>query len=217
MNYSCVFFDLDGTLVNTIGDIAAAMNHALGKFHFPELPVDDYIPIVGRGIKSLALHAMPISERNESLAAIIAGEAEGYYREHAVVHSKVYPGILEMLGVLKRKKVKLAIISNKPDSITRLVAATLFPLGTFDAVSGETPEMPRKPDPSLAWEMLSHIDMTPRRTVFVGDSEVDMQTAINIGALPIGVSWGYGSVDAIIHSGSARIVNHPQEIVNIVE
>jgi phosphoglycolate phosphatase len=216
MSYSCVFFDLDGTLVDTIEDIAAAMNHAMAKHGFPPLRPEDYVPIVGNGVRRLAFDALPEDLRSESLASVLALDSAAYYVEHPVVFAKPYPGIQKLLAELKQKKIKTAVLSNKLDIATQLVIDALFPAGTFNAVAGERKDRPRKPDPGPAWEMLSSIDRTPRQTIFVGDSEVDIETAINIGCLPVGVSWGYRDVSVIVGAGAARVINKPAELLEVI-
>jgi phosphoglycolate phosphatase len=216
LKYSCVLFDLDGTLVDTIADIAAAMNHALAQYGYPTLEEDAYRPLVGNGIRRLAYDALPETEKNDSLAAIVAGEALRYYAEHPVDYAKPYPGIAAAIAELKRQKVKTAVLSNKPDEVTRLVIAKLFHTDLFDCVTGERPGIARKPDPESSWELLAMMDRTPRQTMLVGDSEVDMETAKNIGCLPVGVRWGFRTAEIIKKAGASVIVSKPEEILHIV-
>jgi phosphoglycolate phosphatase len=215
LKYSCVLFDLDGTLADTITDIAAAMNHALAKYGYPMRDEKTYRLLVGNGIRRLAYDALPETARNESLAAIVSGEALRYYEEHPADYAKPYPGIAAVISELKRQKVKTAVLSNKPDEITRLLIAKLFNADLFDCVTGERPGIARKPDPESSWELLALMDRTPRQTMLVGDSEVDMETAKNIGCLPVGVSWGFRTADIIEKAGAALIINRPEEILPI--
>jgi phosphoglycolate phosphatase len=214
--YSCVLFDLDGTLADTIADIACAMNHALTKHGFSPLDTDRYRPLVGNGIRRLAYDALPRDAASDSRAAVIAGEAARYYAEHPADYTSPYPGIIHLLSELKRLKVKTAVLSNKPDAVTQLVIAKLFTADLFDYVAGERPGVARKPDPQSSWEALAAMDRTPRQTMLVGDSEVDIETAKNIGCLPVGVSWGFCLVEKIRKAGVALIVNRPKEILSIV-
>jgi phosphoglycolate phosphatase len=216
LKYSCVLFDLDGTLVDTIADIAAAMNYALVKYGYPAHDEAAYRHIVGKGIRRLAYDALPETVKNDSLAAIVAGEALRYYAEHPADYAKAYPGVATVISELKRQKVKTAVLSNKPDEIAQMVIAKLFNAELFDCVTGERPGMARKPDPESSWELLAVMDRTPRQTMFVGDSEIDMETAQNIGCLPVGVSWGFRSPDIIEKAGAAFIINRPEEILQIV-
>lgn len=216
LKYSCVLFDLDGTLVDTIADIAAAMNHALVKHGYPPLDADRYRPLVGNGIRRLACDALPEGAKSDSLAAVVSGEASQYYADHPADYSAPYPGIIPLLNELKRLNVKTAVLSNKPDTVTQLVIARLFTSGLFDCVVGEMPGVARKPDPESSWEILAALDRTPRQTMLAGDSEVDMETARNIGCLPVGVSWGFRPVETIRKAGAALIIDRPKEILSIV-
>jgi phosphoglycolate phosphatase len=216
LKYSCVLFDLDGTLADTIADIAAAMNHALVKYGYPARDENTYRRFVGNGIRRLAYDMLPETEKNDSLAAVVSGEALRYYAEHPADYARPYPGIAAVINELKRQKVKTAVLSNKPDEIAQLVIAKLFNAELFDCVTGERPGVARKPDPESSWELLAVMDRTPRQTMLAGDSEVDMETAKNIGCLPVGVSWGFRSVDIIEKAGAALIINRPEEILQLV-
>jgi phosphoglycolate phosphatase len=216
MKYRCVLFDLDGTLVDTIADIALSMNRALEDSGFPPRGLEEYPPLVGRGIKNLAADCLAPGDRTEENTLRVAEAAAEFYREQPVVHSRPYPGITELLARLAQWKVRGAVLSNKPDPVTRLVSARLFPAGTFDLVQGELPGVPRKPDPEAAWDMLVQVGCTPRETILMGDSEVDMETARNIGCFPLGVSWGFRSVRALEQAGAAAIITRPLELLEFI-
>jgi phosphoglycolate phosphatase len=216
MNYHCVLFDLDGTLVDTIEDIAGAMNRALECHGFPVLPVERFPGMVGRGIGRLALDALPGDAKNEETARQVAADAARFYTEKPLIHSKPYPGIRELVKTLGEMKVRTAVISNKPDAITRLVVEGLFPAGSFRVVQGEKAGVPRKPDPSSVWEMLVRLDGSPRETVLAGDSEVDMETARNAGCFALGVSWGFRPRRILEEAGAALIVDRPEDILALI-
>ncbi|MDR3148307.1 MAG: HAD family hydrolase [Treponema sp.] len=216
LKYRCVLFDLDGTLVDTIADIARAMNRALEESGFPPKKTEDYPALVGRGIRRLALDCLPEEARNERNAELVAEAAARLYREQPVVHSRPYPRIPELVAELSRRKVHRAVLSNKPDPITCLVIARLFPEGSFDLVQGEMPGVPRKPDPGAAWDMLVQLGCTPREAIMMGDSEVDMETARNIGCFPLGVTWGFRSPRVLEEAGAALIINDPLELLNLL-
>ncbi|MDR1444205.1 MAG: HAD family hydrolase, partial [Treponema sp.] len=216
MMYRCVLFDLDGTLVDTADDIALSMNRALEETGFPPKNTADYPALVGRGIENLALDCLPVQDRNKKNAALVAEAAVRFYRERPVVHSRPYPGILELLSELSRKKIRRAVLSNKPNPVTCLVIDRLFPPGSFDLVQGELPGIPRKPDPGAAWDMLVQLGQTPRETILAGDSEIDMETARNIGCFPLGVSWGFRSPQALKQAGAARIITEAREVLDLI-
>jgi phosphoglycolate phosphatase len=216
MKYHCVLFDLDGTLVDTIADIAQSMNQALGQFGFAPRKAEEYPALVGRGIGNLAMDCLGPEFRNEQNAARVAEAAARLYREQPVAHSRPYPEIPELLAALSRWKIHSAVLSNKPDPVARLVIEGLFPPGSFEMVQGEIPGVPRKPDPGAAWDMLVQLGCTPRETILVGDSEVDMETARNIGCFPLGVSWGFRPARVLEEAGAARIITSPLEVLDLI-
>ena len=215
--YTGVIFDLDGTLVDTLEDIAASMNHAMKTRGFPALAAEAYRDKVGWGIKRLAYLALPEEARSEEIAAELAACASAYYAEHPLVKSKVYPGIAELIAALVRKKVKTVVLTNKPDPAAQRVIAGLFAPGTFSIVQGEIIGKPRKPDPACVWDLLIELDITPANAIFVGDSQVDMETAVSSGCFPLGVSWGYRSVKTIESAGARRIIDKPEELLELLE
>jgi phosphoglycolate phosphatase len=215
MKYRCVLFDLDGTLVDTIADIAASMNRALEQAGFPPRGIEEFPAMVGRGIRNLTLDCLPKEAWTEKTVDAVAGAAADFYRREPVVHSRPYPGIPGLLAELSRRKFRTAVLSNKPDAVTQLVIEKLFS-GGFDLVQGEVPGVPRKPDPGGAWDILVQLGVTPRETILLGDSEVDMETARNIGCYPLGVSWGFRSAAALEKAGAAGIIDSPEELLELI-
>lgn len=215
LKHSGVIFDLDGTLVDTLGDIAASMNRSLALHGFPELPVEEYRGKVGWGIKRLALLCLPDGEREEETAALVAADAAKLYAENPVVHSVIYPEMADIVSALKRLKIKTVVLTNKPDPVAQKVIAGLFPPGAFDCVQGETGHRPRKPDPECVWELLLDFRMTPADFVFAGDSEIDMETALASGCFPLGVSWGYRPKEVILQAGARRVIDDPKELLEL--
>jgi phosphoglycolate phosphatase len=220
MRFKCVIFDLDGTLVDTLDDIAASMNRALEARGFPPAPREEYPKIVGWGIKKLAYLALPPEIREgktgETEAEAIAGDAARFYAEKPLVHSKPYPGIVRLVAELKGKKIKTAVLTNKPDPVARLVTGGLFSFGSFDAVYGERPGVPRKPDPASVWDILLELDCTPRDTIFMGDSEIDVETAHAAKCHALGVSWGFRPREVLENAGADRIIDRPEELLELL-
>ena len=212
--YKGVIFDLDGTLVDTLEDIAASMNKALKHRGFPELTAGEYREKVGWGIERLAFLSLPEEIRNNEIAAQVAREAAAFYAETPLNYSKPYPGILELISALKSKKVKTAVLTNKPDAAAQKVIAGLFPPEYFNYVKGEIFGDPRKPDPACVWELLMELELTPANIIFVGDSEIDMEIAIASGCFPMGVCWGYRSREIIVKAGARRIMETPEELLD---
>jgi len=214
---SCVIFDCDGTLVDTLGDIAAAMNHALAENGFPPVaPLERYRDMVGWGIVRLAELALPEGARSQDAVQEVAACASGYMYERPAEMSKPYPGIKELLAGLKAQKIKTAVLSNKPDSVLRLLMDELFGPGAFDSVWGLRPGSAAKPDPSSVWEIVAELGRNPHDAVFAGDSEIDVETARNAGCYPLGVSWGFRSRAVLEAAGAARIIDKPEEIWDLI-
>jgi phosphoglycolate phosphatase len=216
MKYRGVIFDLDGTLVDTIGDIAASMNRALLAFGFPALETGDYRDKVGWGLKKLAFLAMPPEARNEETAARLASRARDFYIQSPLVFSRPYPGIPDLAAGLGRMKIRTAVLTNKNDRVAHLVIAGLFPPSSFDIVRGGGEDRPRKPDPAAVWELLVELDLNPADTVLVGDSEIDMEAARGAGCFALGVSWGYRSREVLENAGAAMIARSPGEILDLI-
>jgi len=211
--YQCVIFDCDGTLVDTLKDIAAAMNQALAAHGFP--PAD----MVGWGIVRLAELVLPENARAAETVGTVAASAKNFMEGQPADQclSRPYPGIRELIAELSQmKKIKTAVISNKPDSVLRRLMDDLFGPRAFDAVCGLRPGIPAKPDPSAVWELLAELGANPHDAVFAGDSEIDMETAKNAGCYPLGVSWGFRSRATLEKAGAARIIDRPDEIWELI-
>jgi len=213
VKYKGIIFDLDGTLVDTIEDIAVAMNRALKHRGFPELQAEQYKERVGWGIQRLAFLSLPQGAQSEENAALVASDAARFYAETPLVHTRPYPGILELIAELVRKKIKMVVLTNKPDPVAQKVVAGLFPQGSFASVRGEVSGKPRKPDPACVWEMLVEMDITPADVIFAGDSEIDIETAVVSGCFPLGVSWGYRPRKTIEQAGARWIIEEPEELL----
>ena len=216
LKYRGVIFDLDGTLVDTLEDIAVSVNRTLKLRGFPELPAEEYRGKIGWGMKRLAFLALPEQARDGETAGLVAADAARFYAETPLVHSRPYPGIPELVAGLGRMKIKAAVLTNKPDPVAQKVIAGLFPHGSFASVLGEISGNPRKPDPALVWELLAGLDLTPADVIFVGDSEIDMETALASGCFPLGVIWGYRSRETIEKAGARRIIERPEEILELL-
>ena len=212
VKYKAVIFDLDGTLADTYKDIAASVNRALKLRNFPELPEEEYREKAHWGLKRLSFLSLPSQARNEETAALLAADVLRFYAETPLVYSLPYPGIPELVAELARKRIKTAVLTNKPDPVAQKVIAGLFPHGSFTHVQGEISGKPLKPDPACVWEFLIDLDLTPADIIFAGDSEIDMETALAAGCFPLGVSWGYCSRQAIEKAGARRIIEKPEEL-----
>jgi phosphoglycolate phosphatase len=216
MKFRCVIFDLDGTLADTIDDITAAINHALAKHGFPLRSRETCLSLVGRGWRNLTLLSLPEDTRNDETVETVAADSVAYYETHPVVHTKPYPGIREVTAELRGKKIKAAVLSNKLDTLTRTIITALFPRNTFDIIQGDRPGIPRKPDPSSTWDILTGLGFSPRDTIFMGDSEVDMETARAADCHALGAGWGFRGRAILEAAGADRVIDEPAELLELL-
>jgi len=215
MQIKGVIFDLDGTLVHTIEDIAGAANVLFSRHGLPEHEIEYYLKWIGNGaVKFIErAHGEPVSE--EKLRAYVS-EFKEIYAGNLHDRSEVYEGIPELLNELVERGIKISILSNKPHDLTREVCNFYLSLWPFDPVLGQRTEVPRKPDPAAAFEIAEHMDMAPENILFVGDSDNDILTALAAGMHPLGVSWGYGRLVHNPVEGMGTLAHKPSEILNIV-
>lgn len=216
MKFQGVIFDLDGTLVNSIDDLADAMNTVLEKQNFPTHTTDAYRYFVGNGIGNLVLRALPEGHRDETTRSACFAAMMDVYRQNFLNKTRPYAGIVEMLSSLMPYGVKLAVLSNKADELTRQVVRELFGAWNFEAVYGLREELPPKPDPSSAFEICELLGLSPSQVAFVGDSNVDMETAQRAGMHAVGVTWGFRSREELIASGGHAVIDHPRELVPVL-
>ena len=186
-----VIFDLDGTLLNTIADLAASTNQALRHFGYPEHPTEAYRFFVGNGINKLFERALPESERTEENVLRIRSKFIPYYNEHNADFSTPYPDIPEVLHILQEHGLMLAVASNKYQLATEKLIAHYFPTIRFVKVLGQREGIPVKPDPTIVNDILKIAHVSKEEVLYVGDSGVDMQTALNAGVDAVGVTWGF--------------------------
>ena len=214
--YQAVLFDLDGTLLDTIDDLADAMNTSLAAMGLPQHGVDRYKVMVGDGMEILARRVLPADRLDEaSVARCMAGMREAYeQRWHA--NSRPYDGIPELLDALTDLKLPCVVLSNKPHDFTEKVVATLLPDWRFACVLGARPGVPIKPDPSGALEIASQLGLTPERFLYLGDTNTDMQTAVAAGMYPVGVLWGFRSAEELTAAGARTLISHPMELMGMI-
>ena len=205
-----VIFDLDGTLVNSLEDISSSVNKVLEGLGCRPLSVEEYRPLVGWGLRKLVASAADRSlaedEEEEAYQAVL-----NLYREFPVVYSSLYEGIPELLARFSNV-LTLGVLSNKEHLVAQEVVRRLLPTVPFREVWGARPGVPHKPDPTAVLDMLQGWGLRPEQTACVGDSAVDMQTAVNAGCLPLGVSWGFRPREELQTSGAAEIFQTPRQL-----
>lgn len=216
MSKKLVIFDLDGTLLDTIGDLAAACNHTLAAHGYPEHPLDRYRLFVGNGMSKLVERALPPEVRTPEYVERIRGEFVPYYQEHIAESTRPYEGIPALLEELAVRGVAVAVASNKYDEGTRRLIAAFFPGVRFAAVLGQRTGVPTKPDPAIVNDILCAAGVTREETLYVGDSGTDMRTARNAGVESAGVTWGFRGREELEAEGADHIVDTPAAIAALV-
>jgi len=206
-----VIFDLDGTLVDSLDDITAALNHVLQARGYALQDRETVEQLVGDGARMLVRRALPAGARDEEVLAAFRAR----YAAHALRHTRPFLGIPELLASLRRRRVPTAVLSNKPHDITLQVVRGSFPDHPFAAVLGQRDGHPTKPDPGAAQEIAAMLGATP--IALVGDSPVDIMTAQSSGLVPIGVSWGMRPAALLHEAGAHAVLDQPADLVEIVE
>lgn len=217
MHPRAVLFDLDGTLLYTIGDIANAMNRVLEAHgHVPKSEAE-YTGLVGWGIKRLAELSIPEGERTEERIAQYAGEVVDAYHAEPTVATTVYDGIESLLDELKERKIPCAALSNKLDSLTRVIVDRMLDMDRFRVVQGALAGVPNKPDPTSALEIARKINVDAAACLFVGDTPIDVETARNAGMPSCAVTWGYRPVEELREAKPDFLIDRPAEVLEIID
>ena len=216
MRYRAVLFDLDGTLLDTLEDLATAANRVLMAMALPPHPVAAYRTFVGEGLSTLVERILPATERTPERVAEAMHHFETVYATTWHERSAPYPGIADMLDLLASHGIRLSILSNKPDAFTRLCVHRLLANWRFDPLLGQRPGVPKKPDPAAALEIASLLGLQAAEILYVGDSGVDMQTARAAGMDAIGVLWGFRGAEELLAAGACRLIAHPGELPPVV-
>lgn len=211
-----IIFDLDGTLVDTIADLAGSTNHALDRCGFPRHEVSEYKFFVGNGINKLFERALPENERTEENILRIRKEFLPHYDLHNADLSIPYPGIPDLLKELQNKGIQLAVASNKYQSATRKLIGHYFPDISFTAVFGQRENIPVKPDPAVVNEIIGIAGVEREEVLYVGDSGVDMQTAKNAHVTVAGVTWGFRPLSELQTFHPDYIVKEAKDILEII-
>lgn len=209
--FRAVLFDLDGTLADTLADLANAVNHALTTLGLPPHPVPAYRYFVGDGARNLIHRTLP-ADRQDLLEPALA-LMRAHYDAHCFDETKLYPGIPELVTALHRRGLKLAVVSNKPDEFTKRMIAHYFPANPFSAVRGHLTGTPLKPDPTAPLQVAAALGIPPAQWLYLGDTNTDMQTAVKAGMYPVGVLWGFRERAELAAAGARRLIAAPSELL----
>lgn len=214
MRYNTLLFDLDGTLLDTLQDLHASVNYVLRKHHFPLRTLDEVRNFVGNGARRLMLLAVPNAEADPNFETYMA-DFNAYYPLHCNDRTVPYPDLLPVLQQLKQSGRQMAVISNKPNygvqALTQLYFADLM-----SAAIGESAGIRRKPAPDTVLQAISALGADPSGCVYIGDSDVDIETARNAGLPCISVTWGFRSRSFLLEHGATCCIDRPQELLQLV-
>lgn len=218
MQYKAVIFDLDGTLVDSLADLSDSVNLMLESYGFPTHEVEKYRYFVGNGSKKLMERTLP---RDKAASAEFVEEAlakyKAIYKERLLEKTRPYNGVRELLEELKSRGIPLGVCTNKHNDAALTIVKILFTPGTFEEVLGDRPGFPKKPNPATPLEIASHLGVKPDEVAYLGDTSVDMETAVHAGFLPVGVLWGFRPEEELVKSGAKVLLKAPLELLEKVE
>lgn len=214
--FKAVILDLDGTLAYTIDDLRTGMNLMLADMEYPLRSVEQIFEAINCGSREFVRRSLPEEVRdNAEIFEKCFSLYNGYYSQHYLDSTYAFEGIPEVLGAMKAAGLKLAVLSNKGDAHTRNMIEHIFPGGLFDTVLGNSGRFPTKPEPDSALYIAAELGARPDEVLYVGDSNVDMETARNAGFYPCGVLWGYRDASVLIASGACTLVSKPAELLTV--
>lgn len=214
-NIKAAIFDLDGTLVDSLEDLADTTNTALEAKGLPTHPVGSYRYFVGEGIHTMLERSAPANTSSSELEELVS-IARTEYSKHWARKTHIYSGILEMLSQLQSRNIPLAVLSNKLDDFTKAVVAHFFPANTFGVVMGSPKNGTAKPDPRAALSIAEKFGVAPEQTLFMGDTKVDMQTANNAGMVAAGVLWGFRPKSELEEHNAKIILEQPTDLFKYI-
>ncbi len=213
MKPKLIIFDLDGTLLNTLEDLADSGNYILSKYGFNQHSLDDYRYFVGNGIYKLVERILPENKREKTFVEEVRSEFMTYYDQHKADKTAPYQGIIELLEELQQRGIQMAIASNKAQEAMDPLVEFYFPTVTFAAVFGQRTGKPTKPDPDIVFDILNKTNISKSDTLYVGDTAVDMQTAKSAGVKSVGVLWGFRPKEELVQAQAELIIEKPEELL----
>ena len=218
MTFKAVVFDMDGTLLDTLADLGEAMNRVLVLHGFPAQPLDAYRHHVGSGAGQLVARALPAHVRTDE--ALCARCLRDFLREYEAgwkIKTGLYDGVPELLDALVARGIPMAVLTNKPQAFAELCMSEFLGRWNFSLTLGQMPGVPVKPDPAGPMQVISHLGVEPREILYLGDTDVDMRTAVNSGMYPVGVLWGFRGEQELLDAGAAAILTHPMELMKFLD
>lgn len=215
-SYKAVLFDLDGTLINSLHDIADSMNRVLVKKGYQTHDYDAYRYFIGRGLYNLVGRTLPEAEKTEQNIRNLYQELLRDYEVNLLQKTILYRGIPELLDALVSNGIRLSILSNKSDNFTKTISAELLKAWPFEFVLGSSDNIPRKPDPTGARMVCEALQLEPGDFLYMGDTSTDMQTAVAAGMYPVGVTWGFRTREELLENGAKTIIDAPLDLLELL-
>lgn len=215
MKYKAVIFDLDGTLIDSLEDIADSMNAVLENNNFPTHGYEAYKYFIGNGLKNLVYEALPENHNNEEQVNRCFDLMMDIYSENCINKTKPYNGIIELLNELVSLNIKISVLSNKTDDFTKKITRALFP-DYFEFITGISEKTPKKPNPAGALQMSNDLGLKPEDIIYIGDTGIDMQTANKASMHAVGVLWGFREKEELVSTGAQNLLNHPLDLIPIL-
>jgi phosphoglycolate phosphatase len=212
-----LIFDLDGTLLDTLADLADSGNAALEALGLPLHETDAYRYFVGLGVEELVRRMLPEERRDPETLTQAVPLLVAEYKRRWNRKTRPYPGIAELLEALRERGLPACVLSNKPQAYTDLTVQEFFPGRLFASVRGARPEVPNKPHPAGALALAAELGLSPGEVVFVGDSATDMKTARGAGMLPVGVLWGFRDAAELTGGGARALIEHPSALIGVLD
>jgi phosphoglycolate phosphatase len=216
MLYRAVMFDVDGTLLDTLKDIADSTNAGLLCLGLPVHKVEEYKYFISDGREALAIRALPEDRRDENTVNRLLDLINAEYTRRWADTTRPYEGIPELLDALVVKQIRMTVLSNKAHGVTELMISKFLDRWIFDVIQGAAPGFLKKPDPTGALQIAGRLAILPSEFLYVGDSGVDMKTAVSAGMYPVGALWGFRSAEELISCGAKTLIRHPGELLNML-
>lgn len=217
MRFKAVIFDMDGTLLDTLDDLANAMNTVLAKHGFPIHPVQAYRHFVGSGALELVRRVLPEGMRGDEKARTMCrDEFLRAYEAGWKIKTRLYDGMAELLDALTGQGLLMAVLTNKPEDFAELCMQHYLSAWNFAVIVGQVPGVPAKPDPAGPRRIMDHLGIRAHEILYLGDTDVDMRTAVGAGMFPVGVLWGFRDRQELLAAGAAALIARPEELLGLL-
>ncbi|MDX1342750.1 MAG: HAD family hydrolase [Reinekea sp.] len=217
MTLKALVFDMDGTLLNTLEDLADSTNAALCKHGFPTKEIDKYRFFVGSGARELIRRALPTSQQTDDTIDQVLADYKQHYDGNWANKTHLYAGIADALSFAQAHDLQLAILTNKPQAFANLCVQHFLPDWSFTVVQGQVDGVAHKPSAEVSARVTEALQVKPEQVLYFGDSDIDMQTAQNAGYQAIGVTWGFRDAEELLQAGASQLIHDPIEIIDLVK